>query len=470
MISLLPHAYKIYTTILLKKLQNCCDSMIFDSQNGFRSKRGTRDNLFLLRAMTNHVVSKNESAAAIFVDFRSAFDSEGHLFLEYSLIDHNVPPQLLQAILSIYSNAKARVKSSDGSRSDYFKIERGVLQGDGLSTCLFTIAVNSIWRLAMSQGPWQGYQVTPDWIVYHLDFADDVLLFARTIAQATEVLRRLAEAAGEASISINADKCIAMILQKKLRTGKTTENDVDTITNTVKCPRCERPFANKHGLAIHVSRWCTGRRDDRSRSGQLLDKVVKQQKRGATAAAIPPIYVGNDQVRFAASTVYLGSCHFSHGGSDEEVSRRISLAKGAFASIWRIWSCQSISTKHKLAIYECYVVSILLYGCESWLVNNNSRSKLRGFNARCCAAIAGCRLRDDHSRTAEFDIEAKLLKLRWCWLGHVLRTDPSRLIHKPLSLPPTSGSVISLLPWPLTVAIRYAQDRSLWKSLIPTTL
>ena len=67
-----------------------------------------------------------------------------------------------------------------------------------------------------------------------------------------------------------------------------------------------------------------------------------------------------------ASFTYLGSKLTTDGRSIKEVKRRISLATSAMTRLSVIWKSKSITFPVKWILYNSLVVSILLYGCESW--------------------------------------------------------------------------------------------------------
>ena len=64
---------------------------------------------------------------------------------------------------------------------------------------------------------------------------------------------------------------------------------------------------------------------------------------------------------------YLGSVISSSGDDADDVDSRIASAGKAFGALRGcIFSSTSISRKAKRAVYEVLVLSILLYGSESW--------------------------------------------------------------------------------------------------------
>ena len=60
---------------------------------------------------------------------------------------YGVPPNLLNTIIALYTDTKAKVLSPDGE-TDLFEIAMGVLQGDTLAPFLFVIVLDFAMRKA----------------------------------------------------------------------------------------------------------------------------------------------------------------------------------------------------------------------------------------------------------------------------------------------------------------------------------
>src|SRR3989441_3041781 len=135
---------------------------------------------------------------------------------------------------------------------------------------------------------------------------------------------------------------------------------------------------------------------------------------------------------------YLGSWIIEDARSDEYIRARVGMAKAAF---WQnkeqMRSNIRLSTKMK--ILNCYVFSVLDYGCESWTRNSPMRMKVNAFERWCYRMILGISWRD-HVSTPEvmervqFELHTKLhftrdmIKRDMEYAGHVLR-DSSGLSH-----------------------------------------
>ena len=73
---------------------------------------------------------------------------------------------------------------------------------------------------------------------------------------------------------------------------------------------------------------------------------------------------------------YLGSFLTSDGKSDCEVKPRIALSKEAFKKKRSVLTSPNISMSTRQRILNCYIWSILNYGCETWSVSSVMQKRL----------------------------------------------------------------------------------------------
>ena len=104
----------------------------------------------------------------------------------------------------------------------------------------------------------------------------------------------------------------------------------------------------------------------------------------------PPIHIGNDTIEFVSSFTYLGSTITNNGDLKPEIDRRRTLAAVVMRAFWNpLWRHKSISRKTKLRIYNVSVLSILLYGAETWPLTTTLAYRIDGFDSRSLRSIEG---------------------------------------------------------------------------------
>ena len=86
------------------------------------------------------------------------------------------------------------------------------------------------------------------------------------------------------------------------------------------------------------------------------------------------LLVDGGNIPFEKKFKYLGSIVSSDLKDDLEVDARIKAAGAAFASASKeFFTSKQIPLEHKKTAYEGLILSILLFGSESWSLNANSR-------------------------------------------------------------------------------------------------
>ncbi len=66
-----------------------------------------------------------------------------------------------------------------------------------------------------------------------------------------------------------------------------------------------------------------------------------------------------------------------------EVKARISLAMSAMTRLATIWKSNAISFPIKFKLYKTLVLSILMYGCESWTLTADLERIIQAFEHKC---------------------------------------------------------------------------------------
>ena len=92
--------------------------------------------------------------------------------------------------------------------------------------------------------------------------------------------------------------------------------------------------------------------------------------------------------------------------------------------IRHIWDASGLSTDLKLRLYIAACCSILVYGSESWLLNDEACKCINGANAHMLSHIT-CKTKKEEviTETTTINIIAWIRACRLRWVGHILRLD-----------------------------------------------
>ena len=88
---------------------------------------------------------------------------------------------------------------------------------------------------------------------------------------------------------------------------------------------------------------------------------------------------------------YFGSNFEADWDCEQDVKIRMAMAKSTFGKLMEIWKATEISLKQKLRLYSAAVILIVSFGFQAWEMPQKLEDSLRGWNARCVAAVIGRR-------------------------------------------------------------------------------
>jgi len=208
---------KLFNRMILNRIRSVIDPKLRVNQNGFRPKRTTVSQILALRRIIEEVKKNNLPAVLTFIDFKKAFDSIHRRKMMKILKAYGIPPNLLSAIESMYTNTRAKVVTADGETEE-FDILAGVLQGDTLAPFLFIIVLDYALRCATTGMDTElGFTITPRKSrrfpavsIIDLDFADDISLLSDQIQQAQQLLLRVETECNKVGLGLNAIKTEVM--------------------------------------------------------------------------------------------------------------------------------------------------------------------------------------------------------------------------------------------------------------------
>lgn len=107
-------------------------------QAGFRSKKSTINNIVRLERYARDNLLRSRHSAVIFFDIKAAFDSVWHDGLIHKINDFNLPPYLINYLISFLDNRTANIEY-EGSLSRPFQLKSGTPQGSPLSPILYIL-------------------------------------------------------------------------------------------------------------------------------------------------------------------------------------------------------------------------------------------------------------------------------------------------------------------------------------------
>ena len=389
-ISLLDVIGKILARIVQERLQMIADKVLPESQSGFRKGRGCVDMLFVARQLVEKTREHDDSLYMLFVDLRKAYDSVPRQALWKVLEKCGVPPRMLSVVKSFHEGMHAEVRLGS-TTTDRFEVRNGLRQGCTLAPTLFNIYFSAMvanWRdecvgAGVSVLYKHGKKLVGDRTaksrlnevrVTESQFADDAALYTTSRDSFESAAAEFVKVASEWGLTVSTGKTKGMVIGNNV-----DDSDV-------------RPVPVEGG------------------SFDILDHFT-----------------------------YLGADISRDGEITSEVNCRIAKAARAFGCLRRpIFQNKNLTVITKRTVYKAVVLSVLLYGAETWTTKAVHIRRLNSFHNRCVRSILGVtryqqwkeRITSKQLASAfgmQQSIPDIILERRLRWLGHLGRMEDERL-------------------------------------------
>ena len=148
----------------------------------------------------------------------------------------------------------------------------------------------------------------------------------------------------------------------------------------------------------------------------------------------PHISINGAVLQSVDKFCYLGSTVDNTNSLKSELDIRTGKAATTFGQLRpRAWSNCNLSIRVKIQVYMTCVVSVLLYGCETWTTYRYQERRLNAFHMRCLCSILGLSWKDRVPNTSilqttgSYDLITTIRHRRLRWAGHVCRMEDNRL-------------------------------------------
>lgn len=386
-ISLLSTTGKVFARVLLNRLQQLSETILPESQYGFRPNRGTAEMIFCARQLLEKAREQQRSMMMVFFDLQKAFDSVPRDALWRVLTKFGCPPVFVQLIQGLHDDMKGSVVHCT-SLSPPFPISTGVKQGCILAPTLFTLYLTAVHFHA---------HASPHHLGVDIRFRTDGGLFN---------LRRLKSKTKTQHSTISElqyadDNCVPGSSMKDLQ--QSTNAFVETYESA--------------GLEVNVGK----------------TKILIQSH---------PTCLPNDQVitihDVAVEKVprfcYLGSMLNDSNDPQDDVQNRLRLSHQAFGKLnHRVFSQHGLTTQTKINVYRAIVIPTLLYGSESMTLYRKHFRELERFHQQKLRQILAIKWDDRVTNNSVLhranlpSLEALIVKSQLRFLGHIQRREDSNL-------------------------------------------
>lgn len=206
---------KIFTAIINNRIENYVEInyILPEEQNGFRKRRGCRDNIYILNSLVNQQLRLPKSKLfTIFIDYKRAFDSIDRNILWQKLFYIGISSKIIRIIRNIYENIEICIRKDD-EYTGFVKPGLGLMQGDSLSALLFALYISDLNANLQSSGC-PGVDVDAYNTLQYLAYADDLVFLSTTHFHAQRQLQILEKYNDKNKLELNVEKTKVLIFHK----------------------------------------------------------------------------------------------------------------------------------------------------------------------------------------------------------------------------------------------------------------
>ncbi|CAF2129649.1 unnamed protein product [Rotaria magnacalcarata] len=112
-ISPLDVAGKIFARIILNRIQASLDRKLMEEQAGFRSRRSTMDQIFILKMVMERSREFNQPLHMCFIDLKKAYDSVHRKTLWRLCRAYGLSQKIVRMVQLLYEDTSAQIRIDD---------------------------------------------------------------------------------------------------------------------------------------------------------------------------------------------------------------------------------------------------------------------------------------------------------------------------------------------------------------------
>ena len=386
-ISLLSIAGKIMGKVIQSRLSEIAESVLTESQCGFRQNRSTIDMVFSLRQIQEKAIEQRRELYMVFVDFRKAFDTVDRRLLWKVLQRFGCPDHLVEMIKLFHDGMGGRVVVG-GQETERFNITHGTKQGCVLAPTLFSLFLTVVL------------------LIMNREIEDGIFINTRSDGQLFRLSRLRAKTKTRRELVTELlfadDTALVAHDEEQL------QNMVNVFAGT----------ARKIGLQVNTQK----------------TEVLYQPSPENTNPTPPRIVIDGEPLKVVENFKYLGSTVTIDNRADKEISCRIQNACASYGKLEsKLWKRAGIRLATKCKVYKAVVLPALLYSAETYTLYRGQIARLEAIQQRHLRKIMKIKW-DDYVPNVEVlrragleSVEATLAASQLRWTGHVVRMDDSRI-------------------------------------------
>ncbi|CAG4949079.1 unnamed protein product [Colias eurytheme] len=145
-----------------------------------------------------------------------------------------------------------------------------------------------------------------------------------------------------------------------------------------------------------------------------------------------PILLDSNQIEYVDEYTYLGQIIAPENQMQKEINIRINKAWKRFWSLKEVMKNPHMPLKDKTTVFNSCILPSLTYGAQTWALTSKQSGALRVCQNKMERSILNLKLRDKvklkniRSKTKVMDVTYTVKKLKWNWVGHMIRNNKGK--------------------------------------------
>ena len=95
-----------------------------------------------------------------------------------------------------------------------------------------------------------------------------------------------------------------------------------------------------------------------------------------------PVKKNGKNIEQVEDFTYLGSLISINNSASKDITNRLIKAKGSFAMLKTVWKSREYSIRTKVKLFKRSILSVLLYGANTWRMTASDLQRLESFQNR----------------------------------------------------------------------------------------
>ena len=150
-----------------------------------------------------------------------------------------------------------------------------------------------------------------------------------------------------------------------------------------------------------------------------------------TSGPITSWQIDRETMETVTDFIFLGSKITADGDCSHEIKRCLLLGKRAMTNLNSILKSRDITLPTKVHLVKAMVFPVVMYGCESWIIEKAEHWRIDAFELWCWRRLLRVPWTPGRSNQSilkeispEYSLEGLMLKLKLQYFGHLMgRTD-----------------------------------------------